>query len=176
EAARARFPGSTPLRNLCTLCASAARPMRGDMNTQRRALLLAASALFAHLALLNPLDDPDVFMHLAIGRWVAQNGAVPWVDTFASTGEPWIAYSWLFQLVAYGIHASLGWVGLQLAKMGLCAALGVAVCGLVDRFEPRVARAAGIMALATGGLYGSLSPRPWLASAIFLAIELELLL
>lgn len=44
-----------------------------------------------------PLVDPDLPMHLATGRWIAQHRAVPWVEPFAWTrwGAPYYAYSWL---------------------------------------------------------------------------------
>ncbi|MEO6526824.1 MAG: hypothetical protein ABIP93_09390, partial [Gemmatimonadaceae bacterium] len=46
---------------------------------------------------VRPLADPDLPMHLAIGEWIVQHRAVPFVEPFAWTreGAAYFAYSWL---------------------------------------------------------------------------------
>jgi hypothetical protein len=43
------------------------------------------------------LADPDSRWHVAIGKWILDNGAVPHVDSHSHTftGQPWIAKEWL---------------------------------------------------------------------------------
>lgn len=59
-------------------------------------------------ALLVPLDDADLPMHLLTGRWILDHHAWPTVEPFAWTrmGAPFYAYSWLPEI----LYAE-GWSG-----------------------------------------------------------------
>ena len=47
------------------------------------------------------LSDNSFFTHLATGRLILRDGAIPTVDpyTFTARGEPWVVQSWLASLV-----------------------------------------------------------------------------
>ncbi|MDH3741955.1 MAG: hypothetical protein OER56_10195, partial [Hyphomicrobiales bacterium] len=57
------------------------------------------------------LQDGDTFWHVATGRWIAENMAVPRTDVFSHThsGEVWLAKEWLSQLFLYLAYAAGGW-------------------------------------------------------------------
>lgn len=82
---------------------------------------------------LAPLADPDLPMHLAVGRWIVEHHAVPTVEPFAWTrpGAPYFAYSWLPQVAMYLLMHHAGPVGLRLLHGTLLAAafLSVLVAG-----------------------------------------------
>ena len=67
------------------------------------AAIVACAAMLA----LRKLDDFDTWWHLAAGRWIAANGAVPATDTLSHTvrAHPWIDMQWAFDLILYGLHA-----------------------------------------------------------------------
>lgn len=69
-------------------------------------VLLAVAALFA----LKRLDNSDTWWHLASGRWIAENGAIPYTDTLSHTvaGNDWINLQWLYDLVLYLVHQAGG--------------------------------------------------------------------
>jgi hypothetical protein len=71
-----------------------------------------------------PLADPDLPMHLAVGRWIFEHGEVPTTEPFAWTrpGAPYFAYSWLVQTVMYLLMHAAGPVSLRLLHGGLLAA------------------------------------------------------
>ena len=53
--------------------------------------------------------DPDIWWHIRVGDWIAQHHAVPRFGIFSQHIErPWIAYSWLFDLLVSGIHLIFG--------------------------------------------------------------------
>lgn len=66
---------------------------------------ILAVAAFA----LRRIDDFDTWWHLAAGRWIAENGSVPWTDTLSFTvpDHEWLNLQWLFDLGLYGLW-SLG--------------------------------------------------------------------
>ncbi|MEO6528484.1 MAG: hypothetical protein ABIP93_17840, partial [Gemmatimonadaceae bacterium] len=80
---------------------------------------------------IRPLSDPDLPMHLAIGEWIAQHRAVPFVEPFAWTkpGAPYYAYSWLPQTLFYVVFDVFGHLGLRAVQglLVLGSALSVVV-------------------------------------------------
>lgn len=88
---------------------------RADFGIHWRAeLLLLAVLLFASGAVALLLD-PDLPVHLAMGRWIVQHGGVPFTEPFAWTraGDPYFAYSWAIQTAYYLVYDALGAVGLR---------------------------------------------------------------
>lgn len=104
------------------------------------AILALYVAIVFVLAALMPLDDIDLPMHLAIGEWIARHHAVPFTEPFAWTrmGAPYFAYSWLVQLVSYGLLALLGPLGLHLlyGAIGAAAVLAIAAMGRAEGWRP----------------------------------------
>jgi len=79
--------------------------------------------LILALAAIAPLRNYDLFWHLATGRWIVEHRALPLHDPFAlaSARVPWINGEWLFELVAYALHAVVGLAGLSVARGVLMA-------------------------------------------------------
>ncbi len=83
-------------------------------------------------ALLVPLDDADLPMHLLTGRWILDHHAWPTVEPFAWTrmGAPFYAYSWLPE-VLYAV----GWSsGAALGVSAIHALMVAASVGVVAAF------------------------------------------
>ncbi|MFC1805452.1 hypothetical protein ACFL09_00540 [Planctomycetota bacterium] len=139
--------------------------------------LLFYPAFFCFL-LSRGVGDADVWWHVKSGEWIVQHRGWPTVDVFSSHagGSPWLAYSWLPELLLYGLYQVFGPRGLVLYT----AALSTCVIGmlhrLVWRYQPYVLRSCMLTAAAAFGLIPVFTPRPWLLSMLFLVIELDLLL
>jgi hypothetical protein len=126
----------------------------------------------------NPTGDWDVWWHLKTGEWIVEHGALPVADTFSSVGlgQPWTAYSWVPELILYGLYQVLGLRGLLLYTAGLSVAIVVAFLRLLRRFRPVGSLDLILVLAATLGLIPVMTPRPWLFSILFFVIELDLLL
>ncbi len=79
--------------------------------TPRRERLLAAAAatgcgVFAALLALRPIAEPDLFWHLAVGRYVATEHRLPTTNlwSFTAPDHPFLASSWLFDFLAHGLY------------------------------------------------------------------------
>jgi hypothetical protein len=139
-------------------------------------LLLFAPALICFFR--DVLEDADVWWHLKAAEWVLAHGAWPTADGFTShgAGSPWIAYSWLAELILYGLYRAWGVRGLVLYTAALSVAIVAAFHGLVRRLGTD-RRAAVLLTLAAIlGLITVQTPRPWLFSILLFVIELDLLL
>jgi hypothetical protein len=58
--------------------------------------------------------DGDVSWHVAAGRWILENHAVPSTDPFSFTmaGQPWIAHEWLSEIIYASAFDFAGFAGL----------------------------------------------------------------
>jgi hypothetical protein len=125
-----------------------------------------------------PVDDPDVWWHLRTGEWIVRAGWVPTTDPFSSFGyqKPWVAYSWLFELILYGVHSVFGLQGIVFFTVGLALLIALALHRLVRDAKLSFRSEIIITAMGLACMKSLMSPRPWLFSIVFLIIELDLLL
>ena len=159
---------------------SSPKNSNGRADQAAQATLLAA--LFAIPALMcvhaANVGDPDIWWHLRTGEWILQHHAVPRVDPFSGplAGSPWLAYSWLYELVVVKLFARLGLVGLVSYTSGMVLAITVALAQMVRRLQRDfflVMLLAIVAIFSMGHLY---MPRPWLFSILFFILELDILM
>jgi hypothetical protein len=86
--------------------------------------LAAALMLIALRPLLTSIPPFDFWWHLATGRAIVAQGAIPTVDTFSYTraGQPFFNQGWLAELIMYGLY-QLGNVQLVVIVQALVMAL-----------------------------------------------------
>ena len=99
--------------------------------------LAVAAAAFTLAVGLSP-SDPDMWWHLASGRWMVEHREGIRVDVFSSTatGEPYALGEWLGQVVLYEAYAAAGWLGVALLRGGLVALAAFGVTRLALRAAP----------------------------------------
>jgi hypothetical protein len=94
---------------------------------------LAGAAVYVLLLALGPrlLNDPDTYSHIALGRWIWAQGAVPWSDPFSFSmhGAHWISFEWLSEVIYAAMYAFSGWDGV----VALTAEMAALAVGLLTR-------------------------------------------
>ena len=151
------------------LAASVARPLT-------LAVVYAAPPCLAlHAA---HVGDLDLWWHLRGGEWIMQHHAIPHTDAFSSTeaGQPWAAYSWLFEIIVSLLFRHLGLPGILVYTAGMVLLITVAVHHLLEAFSPRFAASAVLTFAACFSMAQLYTPRPWLFSILLFTLELDLLL
>ena len=80
---------------------------------------------------LRPLSDPDLWWHLVIGRWMVSHDSVPVQDHWNefAAGDPWLAYSWLAEVIFAKVELS-GGLSALLALKWILGAFSLIVFGL----------------------------------------------
>jgi hypothetical protein len=143
----------------------------------RLTILIILYATAARMLLL-PVTDLDIWWHLRAGHWIVENGGVPSTDPFSTFGQDkaWIAYSWLFEVLAYGFYRWLGLAGVVVLRMALALAVLAAVHRLVARREPSFVRGTALVTLAFVALLPLLRERSWLFSILFYTLTLDAVL
>ena len=122
--------------------------------------------------------DPDIWWHLAAGRWTLEHHAVPRTDPFSlyGMGKPWIDYSWLFDVLMQRSYQAFGYVGIVLYEVIIRLALAVLLFHLVRSLLPHFWRAAALTGLSIYAMTSIIGPRPGMLTILFGIIELEILL
>jgi hypothetical protein len=139
-------------------------------------LLYAIPVLITVRPLAIPVLDPDIWWHLRVGEWVAEHGTVPGIDPLSQVNRPWVAYSWLYEVIVYGLYAAFGLAGVVVYRVGMALAVVAAFHWLIRKREPRFLLATAltaVVALAIGMLLGE---RPWLFTILFTTLTLDVLL
>ena len=127
----------------------------------------------AYQAML-PIEDPDIWWHLRTGQWIVAHGHVPIEDPFSiyGAGKPWIAYSWLFEILVYGLYSYFGLTGLVAFTVTMSLVVALTIHLLLRRARLPFVAEVLLLAVIVASLKTLLSPRPWLFSILFTAIEL----
>ena len=143
---------------------------------------LVLAALFAVPALICVhaacVIDLDIWWHLRTGEWILAHHAVPQVDPFSGplAGRPWLAYSWLYELVAVKLFHWLGLAGIVAYSSGMVLAITVAMYHMVRRVQ-RDFSLAVLLSFAAVFCMGRLyTPRPWLFTILLFILELDILM
>jgi len=95
---------SSPSATAPVTAAGGARPSLAS-RFARLALVVGLLAFLAAAAWF-PIRNPDIWFHLAAGRWMLEHGEVIRADPFSFTaaGAPWIAHEWGFEVAAAFLH------------------------------------------------------------------------
>jgi hypothetical protein len=152
--------------------------------TLRRLIIITVLLAIPGIAVLRPIGPgawwptPDLWWHLRTARWIVEHGALPFTDPFSAfgMGRPWVAYSWLFELLMYRLYESWGLMGVMAYTLIVSLAVGVSLFALVRAILPHFAGSVVITAVGIASLVPVLSPRPWLITILFFFVELHLLL
>ncbi len=125
-----------------------------------------------------PIYDPDIWWHLRVGQWVVEHRAVTETDPFSMPGQttPWVAYSWLYEVVIYGLFRAFGLAGVIVYRVAMSLAIVAAVHALVCRLEKRFVVATALTAAATLTIAMLFSERPWLVTILFSTLTLSAIL
>jgi hypothetical protein len=127
----------------------------------------------------DPVFEPDVWWHLRVGQWVVEHGSVPSLaepDPFSQVGKPWVAYSWLYEVLLYGLFQAFGLAGIVVYRVALALAIVFALHRFVARREPRFLIATSLTAAAVLCVAMIFSERPWLFTVLFSILTLEVVL
>jgi hypothetical protein len=122
-----------------TMATAGAAPRTAAPMARLLPLFVAAAVLVVVFAVrAKLLNDPDVYWHVATGKWIFANG-FPDADPFSATlaGAPWIAKEWLSQ-VAYALAYRLGgWAMVAvLAALAFAASFAVLARALQRNLAP----------------------------------------
>ncbi len=143
----------------------------------RRAVLLALMFLVLAVQAMSPIDDPDIWWRFRMGEWIVTHRTVPYVDHFSANdmGKPWIEYSWVFALIVYWVHSYLGLVGMVYFIVLMGSAVAYAAYRLIRGAGLPIQAEVALVAMALGAMKSLMTPRPWLITILFFALELHII-
>ena len=109
--------------------------------------MLAVLMLF-----MEGVQDPDVWWHLRVGRWMVENGKLPSVDLFTHTvpTHVWTDHEYLTEVLMWLLYSATGFTGLAIA-FGLITWAGFWLIYRQVRRQPFVIVGLGLALAALAG-------------------------
>jgi hypothetical protein len=86
------------------------------------------------------LADTDTQLHIAVGRWILDHGAIPFRDPFSYTamGKIWVPHEWGSELILAIVYYGLGWGGvIAITELAIFAAFALLTQKLLPYLGPR---------------------------------------
>ena len=162
------------VRHLVTLIPAS---LVNSENTLRRLVIVVLLYCIPASQAMIPLIDPDIWWHFRTGQWIFSHGQVPVTDPFSAygMGKPWVAYSWLFEILVYTLFTKLGLMGILVFTVLMSLLIAIVLHGALRRAGlPFIAEMFSV-AVALVAMNNLISPRPWLFSILFFTVELFIL-
>src|SRR5499426_993795 len=143
---------------------------------RRLVIVLLVYCIPTFLAIV-PVVDPDIWWHLRTGQWIANHAQVPATDSFSAygSGKPWVAYSWLFEILIYALFTKLGVIGILVFTVSMSLLITPVLHGALRRAGLPFLVEVLSVAVTLGAMSSLLSPRSWLFSILFFTVELFIL-
>ena len=152
-------------------------PIASEQQLRRTLIVIALYAIPA-VVVMRSITDNDIWMNIRAGQWIVAHGAVPDTDPFSTYGQgrPWVAYSWLFEVLVHGLHEWLGLAGIVVYRALMSYAILAALHRFVARREPRFVVATSLVGIAFFALLPLLNERTWLFTILFSTLTLDVVL
>jgi len=122
------------------------------------------------------VTTPDTFVHLSLGRWMAEHGQVPSANllSFTQPDRPATDHEWLFQVGLYGVWQTVGLSGATLLKAGMVAAAFLLAAATARAKGSGVVVACAVMLVAAAAARFRFTLRPQVVAMLLLAAYLFL--
>jgi hypothetical protein len=147
-----------------------------EKSLRRLVILVLLYCIPASQAMV-PMLDPDMWWHFRTGQWIVDHIQVPAMDSFSAygMGKPWVAYSWLFEILVYTLFTKLGLIGILAFTVSMSLLIAFVLHGTLRRMgSPFIVQVFSV-AVALGAMSSLLYPRSWLFSILFFTVELFIL-
>lgn len=144
----------------------------GSQDAQTPLPYKIAAFLVSALVSTWPTIDPDLWWHLADGRYFLANG-VPDTDPFSLTrmGSEWVAHEWLADVFMFRVVEAIGLTGLSIVY-GLIVGLAWLLIYVTVPGEP--IRKLFLVGLAAAGIAPVVAARPQMNTLFLLAVLVAL--
>ena len=143
----------------------------------RSAFPIAAAAIAFSLAVGFASSDPDLYWHLASGRWMLDHREILRTDVFSTTiaGRPYALGEWLGEIVLALAFAAGSWPGLVLLRSALVGVAAFCAARISRRGGASVGAAALVLAVGFLATRSRWTDRPALFTFVLFPVVLELL-
>jgi hypothetical protein len=168
------FPSLSAVGHLRALIPAS---LANSETTLRRLLIVVLLYCIPALQGMVPVVDPDIWWHLRTGHWIFDHGRVPATDPFSAygSGKPWVAYSWLFEILIYTLFTKLGLIGILAFTVSMSLLIAFVLHSALRRMGLPFMVEVFFVAVALGAMSNLISPRSWLFSILFFTVELLIL-
>jgi len=144
---------------------------------QRQIFVLFLLALLTAGKVIQPCLDWDTWWHLRVGQYIVEQKQFPTSDPFSQLGQqehtPWVAYSWLYELLLYGSFQLGGASGVLALRYVLVMLSWGGIAWFLLRHAGNAWLGLLLLALVTVSLRPFSPERPWHFTIFFTTLTLH---
>ncbi len=168
------FPSLSAASHLVALIPAS---LANSEKTLRRLLMVVLLYCIPASQAIVPMVDPDMWWHFRTGQWIVAHTQVPATDSFSAygMGKPWVAYSWLFEILIYTLFTKFGLVGILAFTVSMSLVIALVLHGALRRMGSPFIIEVFSVAVALSAMSSLIYPRSWLFSILFFTVELFIL-
>ena len=142
-----------------------------------RRIIVVLGVVLVFLVAVTKVTSYDTWVHLSLGRWIAEEGRMPCANILSHTEpeRPTVDHQWLFQLGLYRVWQAVGVSGLVIVKaVVVAAAFGLVVATALRRGAAPLATAVVVLVAVYAARF-RFTLRPQVVSFVLLAAYLYVL-
>ncbi len=133
-----------------------------ELAKRMRYVLWIAFVLLVGSYICGPIQDPDLWWHITIGRWMLSFQDIPAVDywNLFGQGKPWVAYSWSLEILFAWVDQHWQINGLIILKLILAILLSATLFFVYGKIARDYLFGAILGVYATAACYNHFLLRP----------------
>jgi len=137
-------------------------------------VIIAGPSLLPNFSVI----DNDIWWHLKVGDWIVDHLSVPHNGILSRTAadRPWMAYSWMYEVLLSLFHSAFHLVGISLYGLLLTLGAAYSILWMTRRLSGSFWRACLLSVATCAAFLFNVLPRPVFFSMILFTVTLTLLL
>ena len=139
-------------------------------------LLLSIFLIGISLTKINGEDD--IYWHIETGKYILENKTVPSSDvfSFATYGEKWIPFEWLWDFTAYLIFSSAGFTGLYVLTVIITLLIFYLLYKILKKFELNTTLSVLLLFILALGIKYRIGLKPHMFTYLFFILILYIII
>ena len=139
-------------------------------------LLLGIFLVLISITKINGEDD--LYWHMETGKYIIDNKVVPSADvfSFATYGEEWIPFEWIWDVMAFLIYSSAGFTGLYILTVIILLLIFYLLFSVLKKFELNTTLSVLFLFILALGIKYRIGLKPHMFTYLFFVLTLYLII
>lgn len=122
--------------------------------------------------------EDDIYWHIETGKYILENKTVPSSDvfSFATYGEKWIPFEWLWDVIAYVIFSTTGFTGLYVLTIIIVLLIFYLLFKILKKFELNTTLSTLLLFILALGIKYRIGLKPHMFTYLFFVLILYIII
>ncbi|MBN1632711.1 MAG: hypothetical protein JW917_00925 [Ignavibacteria bacterium] len=122
--------------------------------------------------------EDDIYWHIETGKYILENKTIPSTDvfSFATYGEKWIPFEWLWDIIAYVIFSTTGFTGLYVLTVIIVLLIFYLMFKILKKFELNTTLSTLLLFILALGIKYRIGLKPHMFTYLFFILVLYIII